>query len=77
MSADTALPAVLLTMSQVATVIGVSVNRLRRAVLRGEVVPVARAGENANSAILFTIAQLPDVQRALTTDKGTGPGGNE
>jgi len=66
MSADTAAPPILLTMSQTAVIVGASVNRLRRAVLRGEVVPVARAGEAVNAPICFTVDQLPDIQRALS-----------
>jgi myo-inositol-hexaphosphate 3-phosphohydrolase len=73
MSADTAAPPILLTMSQTAVIVGASVNRLRRAVLRGEVVPVARAGDAVNSPILFTVDQLPDIQRVLTADADTGP----
>jgi hypothetical protein len=66
MSADTASPPILLTMTQTAVVVGASVNRLRRAVLRGEVVPVARAGDAVNSPILFTVDQLPDIQRIVS-----------
>jgi len=66
MSADTAAPPILLSLSQTAVIVGASVNRLRRAVLRGEVVPVARAGDAVNSPILFTVDQLPDIQRALS-----------
>jgi hypothetical protein len=72
MSADTATPPILLSLSQTAVIVGASVNRLRRAVLRGEVVPVARAGDAVNAPICFTVDQLPDIQRALTADADTG-----
>jgi hypothetical protein len=70
-AADT--PPVLLTMSQASAILGVNVSAVRRLVLRGAAQPVARAGENANSAILFSVDQLPDLQRALTADADTGP----
>ncbi len=68
-----AAPPVLLTMSQASAILGVNVSAVRRLVLRGAAQPVARAGENANSPILFSVDQLPDIQRALTADEDTAP----
>jgi DNA-binding transcriptional MerR regulator len=76
MSANTA-PPVMVTMSQVASILGVNVSTVRRLVLRGAVQPAARAGDNANSAILFTAQQIADVQRLILADADTAPGGNE
>lgn len=68
MTADNTAPRVLLTMSQAASILGVNVSAVRRLVIRGAVQPVARAGENTNSAILFSVDQLPDIKSAVTAE---------
>jgi hypothetical protein len=57
---------VMLTMSEAARTLDVNVSRLRRAVARGEVVPLGRAGHSVNAPLLFGADQLPDLQRALS-----------
>lgn len=52
-----------LTGRQAAAAIGQPYGRIRRVTRAGLITPAARAGDNANSPVLFTHDQLPELAR--------------
>jgi hypothetical protein len=66
----------LLTARQAAAAIGQPYGRIRRVTHAGLITPAARAGDNANSPVLFTHDQLPQLARICaehTRYKRTAP----